>query len=523
MDDFERSMHARVGTTLGRYTLTGMLGIGGMACVYRGRHRNGNLVAIKVLHRELTALGDIRARFQAEGLRANRVNHRGAVRVLDEDVTEDGTVYMVMELLEGESVEQYAIGKGGLLSPKEAARIGAQLLEVLCAAHSVGIVHRDIKPENLFLVAEDRSLKVLDFGIARLTDGPTSAMTRSGRLMGTPVYMAPEQARGKTSEINAQTDVWAVGATLFRLITGRFVYECETPELTIIASATQSPPKIASIVPELSPALAAIIDRALVPAQTERWPNAEAVLAALRRVDDLSDAPLVPRTSALPRTLDMTDAAPLDARSPIAASVDEKVVLPPAAAGGVLHNSSPPRHGALADTHCHDSGTDFAPPLPDALAIAPLRGRTELVPSDVHPPVTTTMGVSSSAIPVEVGRSARGSTTKRWATVVALGALALGVGVVTVRCGPPAPAASSPSTSGTIPPSVPASGLDAAVTAPIPTPVSSPSSSSTATPPTPMRKPTPVPTPRASDAPTLHCNPPYNVLPNGQKVWKHGC
>ena len=170
----------RVGSTLrGKYTLDGLLGVGAMAAVYSGTHRNGSRVAVKVLHPNISAVGDIRDRFLREGYIANRVPHEGVVRALDDDVTESGECFLVMELLEGTTLDRMWEAAGFKLGVEEVASLADRLLDVLEAAHGVGIVHRDIKPENLFITATGE-LKVLDFGIARIADGVSK--TASGRF-----------------------------------------------------------------------------------------------------------------------------------------------------------------------------------------------------------------------------------------------------------------------------------------------------------------------------------------------------
>src|SRR5579864_4696037 len=220
----------RVGTTLKeKYLLEEVLAVGGMAAVYRGRHRNGNRVAVKVLHPSVCQQVVLRERFSREGCVANKVDHHGVVRVLDDDATEDGSVFLVMELLEGETLQKRWDRAGHRLPYREVAEVGIRLLDVLAAAHNQGIVHRDIKPENLFLTRQG-TLKVLDFGIARLRDltgmGIGSA-TKTGHMLGTPAYMPPEQVVGRSEEINGQTDLWATGATMFALMSGKHVHEAE--------------------------------------------------------------------------------------------------------------------------------------------------------------------------------------------------------------------------------------------------------------------------------------------------------
>src|SRR5580658_675100 len=217
--DLDDHARARVGSAINpKYRLERLIGSGGMAAVYLGSHRNGNRVAIKVLHPHVAIDAELRDRFLREGYVANKVDHRGAVRVLDDDTAEDGTVFLVMELLEGETLDARFERSGRRLGAREVCEFAHQLLDVLAAAHSKGVVHRDIKPENLFLTSEG-VVKVLDFGIARLREaGGAHAATQTGRMIGTPAFMPPEQALGRSKEIDGQTDLWAVGATMFTLV-----------------------------------------------------------------------------------------------------------------------------------------------------------------------------------------------------------------------------------------------------------------------------------------------------------------
>ena len=281
-DPLSDEAHARVGSTVhGKYRIDRLLGIGGMASVYAAMHRNGNRVALKVLHRELAIVRDVRERFLREGYVANRIEHPGAVRVLDDDVTDDGAVFLVMELLEGESVETLRERLGGKLEPDYVARVGLDVLSVLAIAHEKGIVHRDIKPENLF-ATRDGGVKVLDFGIARLIDPQTNASTTStGRMVGTPAFMPPEQALGRRNEIDARTDIWALGATLFTLLSGKHVHPAETVEEMMVHAAIRPAPPVASAVEGVADSLAAVIDRALAFTKDARWQSAAEMRAAL--------------------------------------------------------------------------------------------------------------------------------------------------------------------------------------------------------------------------------------------------
>jgi eukaryotic-like serine/threonine-protein kinase len=282
-DDLERQALERIGTTLKqKWTLESVLGIGGMAAVYVGRHRNASRAAVKVLHRELSVDGGIRSRFLREGYVANTVDHPGAVRVIDDDVAEDGSVFLVMELLQGETIEARARRKGGRLPSDFVLSIADQLLDILAAAHAKGILHRDIKPENLFLTSDGR-LKVLDFGIARLRDAAQSSATRSGTMMGTPAFMAPEQALGRASEIDVRTDVWAVGATMFTLLTGTYVHNGESANEVLVRAATERAPATRERAPDVPPEVAVVVDRALSFDRDRRWSDALAFQDGIRR------------------------------------------------------------------------------------------------------------------------------------------------------------------------------------------------------------------------------------------------
>ncbi len=280
-DPVETRARARVGRLLrDKWKLERLLGVGGMAAVYEATHRNGSRGAIKVLHLELSLDARMRERFLREGYVANAVDHPGAVRVLDDDRDEDGSVFLVMELLEGESLDARQRRLGGVLPAEEALLLMDQLLAVLAAAHAKNILHRDIKPENLFLRVNGE-LKLLDFGIARLRDSSATA-TRTGMTMGTPAFMAPEQAMGQTSAIGPRSDLWAVGATLFTLLSGRHVHEADNPNAMMIAAATRPAPSLVTVLPSAPAPLVSFVARSLAFSPDDRWPDALSMQAALR-------------------------------------------------------------------------------------------------------------------------------------------------------------------------------------------------------------------------------------------------
>ncbi len=275
---------ARIGIVLqDKWRLDALLGVGGMAAVYSATHRNGKRVAVKMLHPEFSHHEQMRTRFLREGYAANTIHHEGAVSVLDDDVAPDGSAFLVMELLEGETVEQRWERQNRKLMLDEVLAIGDQLLDVLAAAHTKNVVHRDVKPENLF-ITKAGVLKVLDFGIAKVFEQekarPTS--TQAGMIMGTPAFMAPEQARGRWEQVDGRTDLWAVGATMFTLLSGRYVHEAPSSHEQLILNATASAPALASVVPKVPSEVAAIVDRALAFDRERRWPDARSMQEPIR-------------------------------------------------------------------------------------------------------------------------------------------------------------------------------------------------------------------------------------------------
>lgn len=273
---------ARLGTVLcGKYTVDRVLGVGGMAVVYAATHRNRKQVAIKMLHPELSIHSEIHKRFLREGYVANSIKHKGAVDIIDDDVDADGAAFLVMELLDGAPVDAIASKHGGQLPVAAAVAIAYELCGVLAAAHASEIIHRDIKPANLFVTREGE-LKVLDFGIARLRDASSAQNTNTGMMLGTPAYMAPEQATGKTDEIGVATDIWAVGATLFNLLTGANVHVADTAQLMLIRTATVQARSIGEIMPSLPAGVVGVVDKALSFERQKRWDSAASMRSALR-------------------------------------------------------------------------------------------------------------------------------------------------------------------------------------------------------------------------------------------------
>ncbi len=232
---------SRVGQSLcKKYRIDDVLGIGGTATVYATTHRNLRRFAVKVLHPELAYDMDIRNRFIREGFIANSVGHPGVAAILDDDTDRDGTVFMVMELLEGVSIDRLCYPPCGPMPVGVTLRICRQLLGVLDAAHQKGIVHRDVKPANVFLTTGGET-KLLDFGISRVRGRVRSLLNlQECTRLGTPAFMAPEQATARHREIDARTDLWSAGATLFTMLSGRHVHTGDSAVEVMIKTATQS-------------------------------------------------------------------------------------------------------------------------------------------------------------------------------------------------------------------------------------------------------------------------------------------
>jgi eukaryotic-like serine/threonine-protein kinase len=272
----------RVGRAFGdKWQIDAVIGAGGVATVYAATHRNRRRAAIKVMHARTAADAESRARFLREGYAANSVVHRGIVSVLDDDVTDDGCPYLVMELLEGESIEQRWQRKGCALPVGEVLSIVDQVLDALAVAHDVGVVHRDLKPANLFLCT-DGTIKLLDFGLARTARSGKTTTFASSATMGTPAFMAPEQALGRTEAVGARTDLWAVGATMITLLSGRHVHEAATVNEMLLSAMTREAPASVDVVPGLPRGVARIVDRALAFEPQGRWSDAREMQLAVR-------------------------------------------------------------------------------------------------------------------------------------------------------------------------------------------------------------------------------------------------
>ena len=331
-----------------KWRIDGTLGAGGMGTVYRACHlRNGRAAAIKLLHPQVSADPAAAERFLHEGYAANKVGHRGTVQVLDDGVAPEGP-FLVMELLEGSAVDTIAEANGETLPLHVVLTIMDAALEILAAAHEKGIVHRDFKPENLFLTS-DRQLKMLDFGLARVRETSSGLrLTATGVPMGTPAFMPPEQAMALWDEVDARSDIWAVGASIWTLLTGSLVHTARTaPELLVRASTQQAAP-ILTACPVVPPAIASVIDRALRFHRLERFADAREMRAALHQAcrDSALELPTLVNLDFTPRKMGGTQ--------PIPAANVASIVSAQLAARQAAAMSSPTATGAPITTDSQD-------------------------------------------------------------------------------------------------------------------------------------------------------------------------
>ncbi|HEV8320821.1 MAG TPA: serine/threonine-protein kinase, partial [Myxococcota bacterium] len=236
-----------VGTQLGSYTLVSQLGEGGMGVVYVGENASlGRRVAIKVLHPEFASQPAIVNRFFNEARAANLIRHPSIVDIHDFGHAADGSAYIIMELLDGESLAR-RLHRDGTLPPAVAVRVVTRIASALGAAHTRGIIHRDLKPDNVILVPDpdhpgEERVKILDFGIAKLAeDGSRGGATKTGAVLGTPLYMSPEQADGARN-VDPRADIYALGVVTYEALCGRPPFVAEGYGHVMAMHLMQAPP-----------------------------------------------------------------------------------------------------------------------------------------------------------------------------------------------------------------------------------------------------------------------------------------
>lgn len=267
----------------GQFKIVQKIGTGGMGSVYKAEQPDMNrLVAIKILHPKLAGRKDLVSRFRREARAMSQLTHPNTVKVfMYGELPEDGSLYIVMEFLEGKNLNQ-TVRRGGPLPPERAIPIMVPICYALHEAHEMGIVHRDLKPENIFLCNQggiDDFPKVLDFGLAKVTEQqmrPGSIiLTQEGMVFGTPEFMSPEQAQGKT--LDARSDIYSLAVILYEVLTGKLPFEAKTPMEYIQKHVTATPIPLSKRVPDrqFDPGLETVIARALEKKPENRWQDAK--------------------------------------------------------------------------------------------------------------------------------------------------------------------------------------------------------------------------------------------------------
>jgi serine/threonine protein kinase len=278
------------GRTLGdKYRVGRAIGHGGMGVVYEAESLAGDeRFAVKILDREWSKDAAVVGRFAREGRAASAAANEHIVRVLDGG-TQDGCPYLVMELLQGEDLGK-RLRRDKTLPVAEATRVVADVLCGLAAAHARGIVHRDLKPDNVILVEREGRppvAKIVDFGMSKIDRAPGATepleLTRKGIVVGTPLYMSPEQVRA-SANLDARSDLYSVGAVLFELLAGRPPHVGPTYEQILLAICTEDAPDVRRWAPGVSRELAAFVAKAMAREPAERFQSADAMIAALAGV-----------------------------------------------------------------------------------------------------------------------------------------------------------------------------------------------------------------------------------------------
>jgi serine/threonine-protein kinase len=280
-------MAIQIGQALGNYRVVKKLGAGGIGTVYLAEHPLiGKKVALKVIHRELARDAEVVQRFVNEARAVNRIGNEHILDITDIGKTDAGEHFLVMEHLKGQSLADLLRAEGRLAVPR-ALRIGAQIAQGLAAAHAAGIVHRDLKPDNVFLVSrrgEPDFVKLLDFGLAKLIDPGSPALTRAGVVLGTPQYMSPEQCESR-GNIDHRSDIYAVGVLLYQMVTGVLPFDGQSMGEILIKHVSDPPLPPRAVNAAVPEAVEQIILRCLAKAPEERFASMPLLAAALTEPD----------------------------------------------------------------------------------------------------------------------------------------------------------------------------------------------------------------------------------------------
>ena len=423
-------MALKEGTVIdGKYRIGKVLGRGGMGTVYGGEHTMiRRSVAIKVLKPTFSEDESMVERFQREAMTASAVRSRHVVEIFDVGTLDSGEHFIIMERLDGQTLSA-RLRKQKRLSPAETMQIASPLLEGLGAAHAAGIVHRDLKPANVHLGGDGGVVKVLDFGVSKFAELPTAeGFTATGALVGTPHYMSPEQTKG-ARHADQRSDLYSVGAILFRTLTGRLPLMAQTIHELIAKLITEKAPSILTVAPELDLKLAAIVDRALFREPSERFQTAfemkDAVDAWLSNGGDkLTDSVDLPHTDSTaeqptraltPRSQDYELATVTPGSTSLPDSIEPPTLLTPSS----LSASSFSTAAASADTSdvpairdaASRSGDGSGPPTPPPGQRADVSGKSLASRSGASQPGNSQASLSGTDVLAAVGSHPAASET----------------------------------------------------------------------------------------------------------------
>jgi serine/threonine-protein kinase len=496
-----------------KYRLLRHVGDGGMGSVFEARHETlGTTVALKFLHLEFTRREGLVQRFLQEARASAQIQSANVVRVTDVDQTAAGDVFIVLEYLEGKTLqalyeELYRAGRR--LSYPDALDYAMQILDGVEAAHCAGIVHRDLKPDNVMIATDAKGatvLKLLDFGIAKLkVIGNQPGLTRPGVMMGTPEYMAPEQT-SSADAVDARADIFSLGVMIFEMLAGRRPVGGEDPIELAEAYRAGRISQLADLCPGTAPELAAAVHRAMAASPADRWPSVSELRAAIEPFASAARAP-VPSRGRVPGTIGVSASA-----AGLAMASNTPGAPPPPSGAGRVAKTWPP--------DAEPPAARVAGTMIDAPSNGAARDQTQPLGAAYAPPSRTAPGGSGSAAapraaPAPAARKRRRSPGgPLWILIGAATVAGIVTGIVYLGSHSSKDDDDAPKPSSTPPPAVTLGPQQPAV--PVPPPAEPPPAVPVPPPPSPSPRPAPRPAPSGSAAPsaTPSAPPPAFVLPS---------